>query len=130
MPGSFARDFGERSSVRRACQSLQGQVIRPKTRLSVFSRNAGRSQGRARAEYDIRAIVNQPPQSDSARLLQARATPIGGAQTSQTLAERRQRCDKTDAAPKNDPKRKKISKPRSETMIFRGICGIASLQTG
>jgi hypothetical protein len=62
--------------------------------------------------------------------LQARATPIGGAQTSQTLAERRQRCDKTDAAPKNDPKRKKISKPRSETMIFRGICGIASLHDG
>ena len=59
-PARFARDFGERSSVRRAYQSLQGQVIRPKARLTVFSRNARASQEHARAEYDNRAIVNQP----------------------------------------------------------------------
>jgi hypothetical protein len=79
-----------------------------KTRLWVFSRNERCSQGRTRAECDNRAIVNQLLQSDSA-----------------ALAEWRQRCDKADATPQNDPKREEIFKATLRNHDFRGIFGNA-----
>jgi hypothetical protein len=124
MPGSFARDFGERSSVRRACQSLQGQVIRPKTRLCVFSRNARCPQGYARIKYDNHAIVNRPSKSDLVSNCRSARLPLS-AQAVDPLAERHQRCDKADAASRNDPKLEEISNFRSETMIFGGCFRIA-----
>jgi len=85
--------------------------------LSVFSRNAWASQEHARAEYDNRAIVNQPDKAIRHGVADPFASSVR-CRTANALAERRQRCDKAAARPHNDPKLNGISNLLSGMMIF------------
>jgi hypothetical protein len=59
-----------------------------------------------------------------------RAASWERAQTVNQLAERHQRCDKADAASRNDPKLEEISDSRSETMIFGDVRDCEVCMTG